>query len=135
MSKKTTFGAESRSYLARRPTWRFGRIRMDPPFGWGDISREEVESVVSHLSALEKMTWNDILVTARKQNHFCDVSKLSKPARALINADWQNAEQLLALRLTNLKRVWGFLEQGILYIMWWDPNHEVYPSTFKDRYS
>lgn len=81
------------------------------------------------------MTWNDILVVARKQNHFCDVSELSKEARTNIESNWQDAEQLLSIRLTNLERVWGVMDQGILYLLWWDPEHQVYRSTFKDRFS
>jgi hypothetical protein len=81
------------------------------------------------------MTWNEILVIARKQNHFCAVSQLSKAARETIEADWQNAEQILSIRLTNLKRVWGLMDNGVLYLLWWDPDHQVYPSTFKDRFS
>jgi hypothetical protein len=135
VAKKPVVSANSRSYLGDHPSWRFGRLRTEPPFGWSNISRAEARAIVSHLAALEKMTWNDILVVARKQNHFCDVSELSKEARTNIESNWQDAEQLLSIRLTNLKRVWGVMDQGILYLLWWDPEHQVYRSTFKDRFS
>jgi hypothetical protein len=135
MAKKPPAGADLRSYLSAQPSWRFSRLRMDQPFGWGQVSRAELRAVVSHLAALEKMTWNEILVIARKQNHFCAVSQLSKAARENIETDWQNAEQILSIRLTNLKRVWGVMDHGILYLLWWDPDHQVYRSTFKDRFS
>jgi hypothetical protein len=101
VAKKPVVSANSRSYLGDHPSWRFGRLRTEPPFGWSNISRAEARAIVSHLAALEKMTWNDILVVARKQNHFCDVSELSKEARTNIESNWQDAEQLLSIRLTN----------------------------------
>jgi hypothetical protein len=108
---------------------------MDAPFGWHRISRTDLEDVVAHLSSLETMTWNDIVVTARKHNHYCDVAELSKPARDIIDNDWRGADQVLSIRLNNLKRIWGVVDEGVLYVLWWDPEHQVYRSTFKDRFS
>ncbi len=94
-----------------------------------------MEAVVTHLSSLETMTWNEIVVSARKHNHYCDVANLSKAARDVIKEDFLAADRVLSIRLTNLKRVWGIVEKGVLYLLWWDPDHQVYPSTFKDRFS
>ena len=135
MPKKQRSGAGPDSYLRGRPSWRLSKLRMDQPFGWDQISRTDLEDVVTHLSSLESMTWSEIVVAARKQNHYCDVEDLSKPAREIIIQDWRGADQVLSIRLTNLKRVWGIMEQGVLYLLWWDPDHQVYPSTFKDRFS
>ena len=123
------------STLQGRPSWRLSNIRMDAPFGWERISRADLENVVAHLSSLESMTWNDIVVTARKHNHYCDVTELSKPARDIIESDWRGADQVFSIRVTNLKRIWGIVEDGVLYVLWWDPEHQVYRSTFKDRFS
>ena len=117
------------------PSWRVRKLRMASPFGWEQISRADLADVVAHLSSLESMTWNDIVVTARKHNHFCEVEELSKPARDIIAADWRGVDQILSIRLTNLKRIWGVVEEGVLYVVWWDPEHQVYRSTLKDRYS
>jgi hypothetical protein len=94
-----------------------------------------MRAVVLHLSSLETMTWREILVTARKHNHFCNVDELSKPAREIIDRGWEGADRVLSVRLTNLKRIWGIFEDGVLYLLWWDPDHQVFPSTFKDRFS
>jgi hypothetical protein len=123
------------SFMAHKPSWRFSNIRMRAPFGWDGISRVDMQGVVSRLASLETMTWSDILVTAKKHNHFCEVSALSKPAREIIEQDWQGADRVVSIRLTNTKRIWGVIERGICYLLWWDPAHEVFPSTYMDRFS
>ncbi len=37
-------------------------------------------------------------------------------------------DALVSLRLGAKKRIWGVLEGSVLYVLWWDPHHEVYPS-------
>ena len=33
-----------------------------------------------------------------------------------------------SLRLSGQERVWGILDQGVLSVLWWDPDHAVCPS-------
>jgi len=94
-----------------------------------------MRSVIAHLKSLETMTWRDILVVAKKQNHHCNVSDLAKRARQNIEEDWQGADRVLSIRVTNTKRVWGIIDQGIFHLIWWDPEHEVMPSTYLERFS
>jgi hypothetical protein len=94
-----------------------------------------MRAVVTHLASLETMTWREIIVTARKYNHFCNADELSKPARDIVDPGWKGADRILSIRLGNLKRVWGIFEDGVLYLLWWDPDHQVFPSTFRDRFS
>lgn len=121
--------------MQAKPSWRLSNLRMAPPYGWGRISRTDMQAVVNHLASLETMTWNDILVVGKKQNHYCEVSGLSKDARQNIERDWQGADRVLSIRLTNVKRMWGIVEQGVFYLLWWDPDHGISPSTYKERFS
>jgi len=35
---------------------------------------------------------------------------------------------MLSVRVKGESRVWGFLDDaGVLYVVWWDPHHKVYP--------
>lgn len=105
---------------------------MKAPFGWDAIDRDDMKQVVAHFKALESMRWNDIFVAARKHNHHCDVGGMSREAQTCIEEDWQGgADDVLTIRLTNKKRVWGILEGPVVYLLWWDPDHDVYPSLKK----
>jgi hypothetical protein len=37
-------------------------------------------------------------------------------------------EDLVSLRLSARERVWGILAEGVLELLWWDPDHKVCPS-------
>jgi len=79
------------------------------------------------------MTWSAIFLDAKKQNHSCDVASLSSKARTrLLEIGMDDQDKLWSIRLSSKKRLWGILDRGIFYIVWWDPNHQVYPSTLKN---
>jgi hypothetical protein len=123
---------EPQSIMEVRPSWRLSNLRMKGPFGWDSIDRDDMKQVVAHFKSLESMTWSDILVAGRKHNHHCDVGGMSREAQTCIEEDWQGgADDVLTIRLTNRKRVWGILEGPIVYLLWWDPDHDVYPSLKK----
>jgi len=106
---------------------------MKPPFGWDSVSREDMKQVIDHLKSLESMSWSAILVGAKKHNHNCEVGGMCRDARRCLAEDWQGgADEALTIRLTNKKRLWGILEGPILYLLWWDPDHAVYPSLPKN---
>ena len=35
------------------------------------------------------------------------------------------------LQLTGQQRLYGFLVDAVFHVVWWDPNHEIWPSTLK----
>ena len=38
-----------------------------------------------------------------------------------------DVDELYQLRVTGAERVWGIRSGPLLRLLWWDPNHEVYP--------
>jgi hypothetical protein len=78
------------------------------------------------------MTWSEILVRGNKQNHLVRTASLCPEARArLAELRLDDIERLLALHLSGTERVWGIFTKGILTVLWWDPDHKVYPSHLK----
>ena len=66
-------------------------------------------------------------------SHLVSVEKLMPEARRRL-ADlrlwedlWEDLEELLSLRLTGKRRVWGILVGHSLKLLWYDPRHEVCP--------
>ena len=116
-----------------QPAWRIGNLRMKAPFGWDAITRDDMSQIVEHFKGLESMTWSAILIGAKKHNHNCNVDGMCRQAQACLLEDWQGGtDELLTIRLTNRKRVWGVLEGPIVYLLWWDPTHAVYPTEPKN---
>jgi len=38
------------------------------------------------------------------------------------------ADHLTSLRMGGKQRLWGFLRAGVFHVLWWDPEHQIYPS-------
>lgn len=78
------------------------------------------------------MTWSEILVDSKKQNHTIPIPELSKEAQSrLREIGNDDIDTLISLRLSGKRRVWGIRTGSTLSILWWDPEHRVCPSKKK----
>lgn len=114
------------------PVWSIAAFDLVGPWGKTRISEEEDHlwgQLYTKLKDYETMTWKEIL-SNRDYNHFVEVGRLDKPARSrleVLNLD--DIESLFRFRLSGKSRVWGIREGRVFKILWWDPEHEVCPST------
>lgn len=107
------------------PVWQVGIIDVDGPFGWNTITNAELQEVRTRLAAFESMTWHEII---GQDNHEVETYKLSKAAKdRLLEIKQDDTEQLFSLRISGPKRIWGILDRNALKVLWWDPEHKVYP--------
>lgn len=73
--------------------------------------------------------WKEIL---GRDSHEVNVEQISKAAqKRLTEIRLDDFQTLVSLRFTGKERLWGVKSQNILKIIWWDPNHDVYPSLLK----
>ena len=101
------------------------------PFGWHTLDAPRLQYIREKLSFFETMTWEEILVKAKKQNHSVSVAGLCREAQARLNDICRgniDIDEVVSLRLTGKERVWGILDRGVLSLLWWDPDHAVCPS-------
>lgn len=125
------------SYLAERPLWSFRRMDLSHP-KWSIGKCPDVYGdIIEKLRAFEGMTWGEIIGASGGRshgtnNHFNDVSSFCKAARdRLIYLRMEDYDRLFSIRLSGTKRLYGILEQGVFFIVWYDPDHEVYPTQDK----
>ncbi len=133
LTKDPKLSSNPDDYYDRNPNWRISRIELCDPYGWHNLDVIMAIHIKEKLSYFETMTWREILLDSKKQNHFISVDKLSKKAQdRLIETNQDDVEELLSLRLNGKERIWGVVEQGTLNLLWWDPNHQICPSTKKN---
>lgn len=133
--EKLPRASEARSYNIERPSWRIGRMEFVDPFGWHVVSGDGLHLIRERLKAFESMTWNEILIHGKKQNHSVAISDLCKDARDRLSDLYRgnlDLDELISLRLTGGERVWGIREEAVFSILWWDPHHRVCPSHLKN---
>ena len=107
-------------------------MEMVDPCGWHRVDADTLKKIRERLANLESMTWREILVDGAKQNHFVTLNKLSNEARDRLEQIGQgDVDELVSLRITGKERVWGIMEVDVLKVLWWDPQHTIYPSPKK----
>lgn len=114
-----------------RPSWRVSSIEMVEPFGWHRITGDTLKYIRERLAQFETMTWAEILIKAKKQNHSIKVEAICTSAQRRLDSLKLFIEDVVSLRLSARERVYGYLENGVLILLWWDPEHQICPS-FKD---
>jgi hypothetical protein len=130
--KEPAFGKHPGNYETLKPAWRLAYLESDGPFGWSSIDAATLHSIREHFAKLEDLTWHEILVRDKKRNHTTAVDQLAKPAQdRLRQIKRDDLDALVSIRVTGRQRLFGFRRQNVLYVLWWDPDHQVYPSTLK----
>ena|ERR1700677_4816935 len=127
--KRPAIAADPISYLHLKASWRVRHIQMATPYGWHELTPQELVYVQGKLSDFETMTWNEIFVLAKKQNHDIPVNELKcEKARKWMEKNMKGQPTLWTLRFSGAERVWGVFSEGAYQILFWDPKHLIYPT-------
>ncbi len=118
------------------PTWMFDKIDRNGKFAF-DIKRKDFD----HYEFLDKMlsyatmTWSQLRKQThddgKSKHHYLEIDKLSKEARDRLTAMRleENSDQIFSIALRNKLRVVGLKDNDKFHILWYDPQHDIYPST------
>lgn len=108
-------------------------LQLCDPYGWHAADQATIHKIRERLRSFETMTWGEILNEGGKRNHLIHVSDLCREAKQQLRTIGQDdLDQLLSLGLTGQERIWGILENGVVRLLWWDPEHRVCPSHKKN---
>ncbi|MBI3508814.1 MAG: hypothetical protein HY069_04205 [Chlamydiia bacterium] len=112
-----------------RPEFKTGQMDAKGPWGWDYFNPIEMRELLQKIFDSQKLSWQDL---RNQGSHLIDRKDLcSEAQKRLIQLQKDDLDQLFSLRLTGKKRIWGIKEGNILWMLWWDPNHEVCPSIKK----
>ncbi len=119
-------------YDALNPSWRFSKL-APLESKWAIRSGDETikKDILSKLIHFETMTWMDIKSSQTHKSHNVNIDKIITPAQKELVALNIYEDQIFSLRLAGKERIWGILSRGVLEIIWYDPKHEICPSTKK----
>lgn len=111
-------------------------LLIDDQFGWHRIDDTKLRNLQQRLRGYECRTWKEILHPPKKHppDHFMPVADICRDAQKLLeSAGLSDTDHLVSLRIGGKGRVWGILQGGVLLILWWDPDHLVYPMNPADN--
>ncbi|MBC8491862.1 MAG: hypothetical protein H8D42_04810 [Candidatus Marinimicrobia bacterium] len=111
----------------RTPVWQISTIDVDGPWGWKNIEKTYFfDEIIRKIKDFEKMFWKEII---GRNSHEVRVSEISGDAfKRLSELKLDDIETLVSLRLNGENRLWGIRVENIFKVLWWDPNHDVFPS-------
>lgn len=131
--KQPKIAKNPQDYYNLNPAWRISKMELASCYGWQNIDGEKLKEIQTKLSNYESMTWGEILIDSKKQNHIVSINTLSKLARQrLTEMNLDDLDELTSLRLSGTERIWGKFNKGVMELLWWDPKHEVYPTQKKN---
>lgn len=119
------------SPLADDPTvvWGLSFVDLDGPWGWNRVAGNALKRVLRFLCDLESMRPGEVFGPKHK---LIPVAKLAGDAqKRLQEIELDDLDGLWELRLSGRGRIWGHRKEHVFYPVWWDPEHEVCPSTKK----
>jgi len=120
---------EAPNVLRTKPLWAFRIIDLGGPWCWRALGGDGLVEVLGRLKQLESMTWGEI---EGAEHHFVGVGGCCKKARdRLAELRHDDTDALFSVRVTGRKCIYGIRDGGVLSILWWDPEHEVYPAPKK----
>ena len=113
--------------MSLRPVWKFTDCDIGADCGWSfykeRLSEKFWDVIFPKLREFETMTWGDILIKSKKQNHSIAPDKLNKIARERLASLQIEAEDIYSLRLGGKLRLYGLLIGSVYHILWYDDDH------------
>ena len=90
------------------------------------LTEEDRRDVWDRMSSFEGMSVAQL--NTQGSHHRVTVSSLSKTAKArLRELQLEDLGELWSFRITSAKRFWCIKHENVYALLWWDPNHKVYP--------
>lgn len=126
---KTPRAAHLPNDVGLKPDFRTSKMDIDSKWGWDRFDSKLLKDFLNQLFECQKLTWQEL---NGKGSHLVNITQIIPEAKKRLDLlqldDW---EELYSLRIGGKQRIWGLKEGGILWILWWDPNHEICPSNKK----
>lgn len=95
-------------------------------------SESSFREIARRLKETESRSWNEIRRNERR-DHYVEVSKLSGEAKKRLSTLGVLDDSLFRFRFTGKHRLWGLRQGDYFFVLWWDPEHMVYPINIQDR--
>lgn len=116
-----------------RPVWRFSLMDVGGPWSCARLDAETFQRIIEKLKSYEAQSWKEL--QANRNNHCgaMPVAVLCSEAQNRLDEIRQHHDELFKLNLGGAARLWGIRDRGIFYVLWWDPDHTVYPMNIKDN--
>lgn len=131
--KSPRAGASPEDANQQTPVWSVSIFDHAGPWGKDTCKHEEHlwAEIFPKLKNYETMTWAEIYRN-KKRDHSVPTYGIIKEARdRLVALKLDDNDELFRFRLSGEMRVWGIRQGRVFKLLWWDPEHKIWPSAPK----
>lgn len=113
-------------------SWRFRYMDMEGEWSCASIDGDALLEVREKLVHFEKQKWSSSAGTGSvgvvKRISISEFQRSVQQRFTKLGLD-RLSDELWEFRLGGAERLWGIRAEDVCYIIWWDPDHTVYPSS------
>jgi hypothetical protein len=95
---------------------------------------EDASELFEFMCQMAELTWREIegqRSGAHRKHHDQPIASIAPKARGYIakqKLDETFGDTIFRFRLSGKKRLWGFRDGHVFYVVWWDAKHRVCPT-------
>ena len=118
--------------LQRTLIFRFDCVDLDDTCPWSlaNVNPNDQKVLLEHLRQYESRTIGELrsgrVSDFKSYDNFADCPNTTAIKR--LAELYEAPDSIARFRLGGKKRLYGFLVDNEFHLLWWDPNHEVWPS-------
>jgi len=113
-------------------SWRFEFLGTEPIYGIGGLCGDDSAALIKRLCALENTRINELFHSSDDTIKDYNVDKIPNAKASKRLADqYPDQTKIYRLRCGGKKRLYGFLAENVFHALWWDPDHEIWPTKKK----
>lgn len=116
---------------SERPTLvvRLNRVDVGSPWCLSRISAADLSDLLGRLRSIESMTIEGLSANRVWKDYKVEDVPNKDAAKRLQEIQLDDLTQISRLQISGLKRLYGFRQGNELFVLWWDPMHEIWPSS------
>lgn len=114
---------------ARRLVWRFSEIDTGGDWPPAAIGVDAMVDLLKKMGDYESMPLGEIFKPGSEHGKRYVVEDLPAPAlKRLRDIERDDETEIARLRCGGKPRLYGFLREHVFHVVWWDAEHQAYPS-------
>lgn len=104
---------------------------------WAWPVEAELEALVDFLCDFSRLTWGEIWAqttggnnSRHRKHHAQAFDRVCPKAQERLRALGHESrfDELFRFRVGSRGRIWGFTRDELFFVLWWDADHQVYPT-------
>ncbi len=110
-----------------RVCWRFTHADRESQWGLQHLTTDMWHAILERLTHFETMTVQELRESSVYTEY--DLPSRMTPAslRRLEEMNLGDMTKIGRFRVWKQPRLYGFMEGNVFHVLWWDPQHEIYP--------